>query len=911
MNLTALTLLASLVYAGPAWTQRAPRLPDLGRLVSSGLSASGPGASDAPDGACTPDWEPTFGPAAGTDGSVRRGIVFDDGTGPALVVVGDFTSAGGQTANYVARWDGARWSPMGQGLAAPGRALAIHDDGSGPALYAGGDAPPSMGAPSLARWNGIDWVAVPFPGLGSIYSLASYDDSSGPALYVGGTFDLTAGPPERIVRYDGVVWSLLPGATIGSVVTDLQVHTEGGVTSLYLAFLGSALVGGQSSEGSLRWSSTGWSRILGQPVQRAGYLAVNDDGSGPALYIAGPTAAPTDRALSRLVNGAWVEVAATVPGFLRGLTSVDLGAGPRIHVAIEPNTSVPGQPVVLELVGTTLTTVVTDQVDSSFSVNDLVGFDHGAGTQLLLLGSFASAGATALNNVARVDGDQWRALGGNPDVERPIEVATAFGTGVNRRWIAVRRRANSMGIVRQFVDAWDGSGWTSLGEANGPVSMLQVLDDGSGERLYAGGSFTALDGVAANGIAVFDGVGWSALGGGVGGRALCAALFDGGQGQVLVVGGNFTNASGVPANHIASWDGNTWSPLAGGGLQGPARALVVDESGASPTLYVGGEFPTAGGVTCNSIARWNGSAWSNLGPGFMSFVFPGEVHDLALFDEGQGPRLFAAGAFEVPGSPAFGGIARWDGSSWSAVGGANANTGGVFNQRMLVHDDGSGRALYLAGTLAVSSPPLLARGVARWDGATWEALPGEPFDGVASLSVFNPGDGRALMCAGSFLQSPAGDAFVTRWRGCPAAIGANYCAPAVPNSTGVGATLDALGSTLVAESDVLLSAADLPQNSFGVFLASRTQGVFPGYNGSQGTLCLGGAVGFFARPGEVQNAGAVGAFALALDLTSLPTPTGAVPVAPGETWHFQAWYRDRALLGATSNFTPGVSVRFE
>jgi hypothetical protein len=41
----------------------------------------------------------------------------------------------------------------------------------------------------------------------------------------------------------------------------------------------------------------------------------------------------------------------------------------------------------------------------------------------------------------------------------------------------------------------------------------------------------------------------------------------------------------------------------------------------------------------------------------------------------------------------------------------------------------------------------------------------------------------------------------------------------------------------------------------------------------------------------------------------MPTPTGLVPVAPGETWHFQAWYRD-ANPGATSNLTDNHSVTF-
>ena len=39
--------------------------------------------------------------------------------------------------------------------------------------------------------------------------------------------------------------------------------------------------------------------------------------------------------------------------------------------------------------------------------------------------------------------------------------------------------------------------------------------------------------------------------------------------------------------------------------------LAVSED----TLYAGGQFTTAGGVSANYIAQWNGSSWSALGSG--------------------------------------------------------------------------------------------------------------------------------------------------------------------------------------------------------------------------------------------------------------------------------------------------------
>ncbi|MEZ6018148.1 MAG: hypothetical protein R3F49_23790 [Planctomycetota bacterium] len=140
--------------------------------------------------------------------------------------------------------------------------------------------------------------------------------------------------------------------------------------------------------------------------------------------------------------------------------------------------------------------------------------------------------------------------------------------------------------------------------------------------------------------------------------------------------------------------------------------------------------------------------------------------------------------------------------------------------------------------------------------------------------------------------------------------GARYCA-AVANSTGNAGRMSAEGSASVAANDLVLRASDLPLNAFGYFLTSATQGLVPNPGGSYGDLCLGGAIGRFNAPTQVQNSGSSGMFALALDLQQQPTPAGAVAVQPGETWHFTTWYRDSQGGVVGSNFADGYSVTFE
>src|SRR5205085_9909936 len=92
-------------------------------------------------------------------------------------------------------------------------------------------------------------------------------------------------------------------------------------------------------------------------------------------------------------------------------------------------------------------------------------------------------------------------------------------------------------------------------------------------------------------------------------------------------------------------------------------------AGPHPTsLYAGGSFAMAGGVAGTpGIARWSGSTWSALGSGLNNTVM-----SLATFDDlsGSGTELYVGGYFTAPVGGAANSavqIARWNGA-WSAVG---------------------------------------------------------------------------------------------------------------------------------------------------------------------------------------------------------------------------------------------------
>lgn len=145
-------------------------------------------------------------------------------------------------------------------------------------------------------------------------------------------------------------------------------------------------------------------------------------------------------------------------------------------------------------------------------------------------------------------------------------------------------------------------------------------------------------------------------------------------------------------------------------------------------------------------------------------------------------------------------------------------------------------------------------------------------------------------------------------------IGSEYCSSVV-NSVGRVASLRACGCDEVAENDLVLVASQMPPNTFGFLLTSRDQSAPTVIVNSVGLLCLGGAIGRFVGPGQVMTSSAAGydgtgTMSVPVDLTRVPTPTGLIAVQAGETWNFQAWYRDVGATTGPSNLTDAVSVTF-
>jgi hypothetical protein len=604
--------------------------------------------------------------------------------------VGGFPTATGATNSGVRMWNGSRWSTIAD---VQGSLALVYDfamlDGQ---LYVGGifNAVNGVRATGLARWDGQSWGPV-----GGFEGAVFVLKSDGVNLYVGGTFTNAGGVvATNIAKWDGAQWLAFgDGLGDGSLGPDgvNAIELAGGVLYAggYFTMSGSRLVPYLA-----RWSGSAWETVGGGVDNAVNCLVVN----GSDLYVGGNFVSAGGATVNRIArwNGnAWSGIGS---GFTNSVSSIAI-QGTTVYAGGSFR-GVSGMPAlrIAQWNGIAWSAL-------GGGMNDAVQKLDIPGTNLCAGGRFSIAGTALVGQVGLWDGAEWHALSDAPNMGTDTFVQAVATDGTNLYAGGFFGLAGQTAASR--IARFDGTKWSAMGSGmRGPTSSSNVVRAIAirGSEVFAGGAFTNAGGVSASNIARWNGSSWSHMRGGVSGtvQAIDTTATD------VYVGGSFTNAGGSSISNIARWNGATWSALGSGLSGGTVSAVLVD----GDNVYAGGTFTLAGGATANRIAKWNGNTWEALGSGAENGVSGGSVFVILVHSN----DVYVGGSFTAAGSVTASRIARWNGSAWSNLGGGIA--GGNRDIRGLAWANGK---LYASGSFTNMSG-VNASSIAMWDGTNWTAV---------------------------------------------------------------------------------------------------------------------------------------------------------------------------------------------
>ena len=379
-------------------------------------------------------------------------------------------------------------------------------------------------------------------------------------------------------------------------------------------------------------------------------MAEFDDGVGPFLYIGGNFETIDNQIVNGVAKGdglSWSPVGVGLTGTLAGqeprvdcLKVLDFGDGPTLYAggdfqfadSVEVNGLAKWDGISWQALGPGLAPSETGKL----RVYDLCVYDDGTGPNLFVGGWFRTPGEEPAIALAKWDGSEWSAVGDE-------------------------------------LQSWMG--------LEPIVGALCVFDDGRGPALYVGGMFEGAGEVDALNVARWDGVVWEPVGGGLpqySSNLLIVpfvsklTILDDGTGDALYATGAIEDTTiGTTWSSVAKWSGSAWTGFAYLNGYGDIQACVSDitmfDDGTGPALFATGLFEslaTKGDkpLPLNGVAKFQDGIVSAVGSGLSSSTGSrwqpwGKV--LHVFDDGFGDALFFGGEFVGAGGHPAMSLARW------------------------------------------------------------------------------------------------------------------------------------------------------------------------------------------------------------------------------------------------------------
>lgn len=237
--------------------------------------------------------------------------------------------------------------------------------------------------------------------------------------------------------------------------------------------------------------------------------------------------------------------------------------------------------------------------------------------ELYATGSFTLAGSTSVLRIAKIsslDGT-WQDVGGGVTAGTQVNAAHVRG---NNLYLG-GRFSEIGGVAANSVASWNGLTYSALGDGlvinfgsgNGNVRSLNDF----GGNITADGNFNRNGGgTTVRGMGEFGGTEWSEMDGGANPVFTAADQAKYAGALYTANGAAYNNHSFV---HTSVWDGSTLSAIPGGDPNNVTQAVGANEV----AVYFGGNFTTIGGISATRIAKLTGASWTPLGAGTNKQVF--------------------------------------------------------------------------------------------------------------------------------------------------------------------------------------------------------------------------------------------------------------------------------------------------
>lgn len=492
----------------------------------------------------------------------------------------------------------------------------------------------------------------------------------------------------------------------------------------------------------------------------AGHRPSRDLTANYTLKLAQPTLSP-DPTITRTQDSLRITITAQ-EGFRLSYTTT--GA--------PPGAATDGSPVGLDLGRTTRIRAIARHGDEALSDSDEVDQTYtlrATAPTILPAATAHEANSVELTMSTSTPGAiiHYTTNGSHPtalspiydSLDKPVIDGTAGSNNV--RAIAIADNFDtSSDASRDYTLTWwnamdaAGDGGAALG-ANGRVRTM-LYDGGD---LYVGGDFTSIGGVDANRIARWNGTSWQQVAGGVGGPVHALAIFQG----ALYVAGDFDSVTfggdEIDASNIVWLDGDDWVPLGdigagNNGVDGPVYSLAVYDD----QLYVGGDFDNsyqsaAIAIPSLNLSRWNGGSWSFVGglagDGPMGAVRALTVHNSRLYLGGE----FTSIRILERETTRFSRVASCNGSSYLRLGNNIVDGEGVSGTVLALASLGD--SLYIGGEFGSayndSEGDIVAvNNLVRWTGSEFVPLNDDGTYGVNASVNSLAVQGETLLVGGSF-----------------------------------------------------------------------------------------------------------------------------------------------------------------